>query len=83
MTPSTGQAAALEKDGRPQTGSVFGGHALDFENETGFVHKIRVRGFEVSRVRGSMFIVFSVWCVAFGFELFGALRSQLVLTFYI
>ena len=33
VAPGTLQAAALEKHGSPQPGSVFGGHALDFEDE--------------------------------------------------
>ena len=36
VAPGTLQAAALEKHGSPQPGSVFGGHALDFEDKARF-----------------------------------------------
>ena len=70
MAPGAGEAAALEKNSCSKPRPIFCGHALDFENEAGFVHKIRVRGFEVSRVRGidiSMLVFYSsqVRCVYF------------------
>ena len=61
VAPGTLQAAALEKHGSPQPGSVFGGHALDFENEASTIFMSRDTVHDIDLLNFTLIKIICIW----------------------